>query len=85
MLPGVSIPPQQRSSPTSSILIIRALKTLTAELEAAARSLGLQILTLYASTEADLHFAFEKAAALRTGALVIGTDPFFLSRAGSTR
>jgi putative ABC transport system substrate-binding protein len=50
------------------------------DLQAAARSLGLQLSVLYASTERDLQAAFASLNQLRPGALVIGNDPFFNSR-----
>jgi putative ABC transport system substrate-binding protein len=50
------------------------------DLQAAARTLGLQLHVLQASTERDFNDAFATLVQLRTGALVIGTDGFFLSR-----
>ena len=55
-------------------------KNQVSDLEAAARSLGLQLSILYASTERDLQAAFASLKQLRPGALVIGNDPFFNSR-----
>src|SRR5262245_14076642 len=49
------------------------------ELQAAARTLGLQLHMLHASTERDVETVFANWAQLRAGALVIGTDPLFLS------
>ena len=46
----------------------------------AARSLGLQLHVLHASTERDLDSALQLLSSLRAGALVIGSDPFFISR-----
>jgi putative ABC transport system substrate-binding protein len=46
----------------------------------AARSVGLQIHVLNASTERDLDAAFATMAQLRAGALLVGPDPFFYSR-----
>jgi putative ABC transport system substrate-binding protein len=48
--------------------------------QAAARTLGLQLHVLQASTEADLDRAFAAAEELRPGGLVISTDAFFNSR-----
>jgi putative ABC transport system substrate-binding protein len=50
------------------------------ELHAAARTLGLELHVLNASTERDLDGAFAKLIELRAGGLVIGGDPFFTSR-----
>jgi putative ABC transport system substrate-binding protein len=55
-------------------------ETQSKDARAAARSLGLQIHTLYASTERDFDSAFASMAQLRVGGLVIGTDSFFSSR-----
>jgi putative ABC transport system substrate-binding protein len=61
--------------------IIPALAEPTAkELEAAARGLGLELLVLNASTERDFDAAFAKLVQLGAGGLVIGPDPFFISR-----
>ena len=50
------------------------------ELEAAARTLGLELHVLNASTEGDLDAAFTKLAQLHAGGLVISPDPFFTSQ-----
>jgi putative ABC transport system substrate-binding protein len=50
------------------------------ELQVAARSLGVQLHVLRASTERDFDSAFATLAQLRPGALVIGTDALFLGR-----
>jgi len=50
------------------------------DLQAAARTLGLQMHVLHASTERDFDTAFTDLIRLRAGALVIGTDGFFPSR-----
>ncbi|MFZ0763619.1 MAG: ABC transporter substrate-binding protein, partial [Bradyrhizobium sp.] len=47
---------------------------------AAARTLGLELHVLNASTELDFDAAFEKFRELRAGGLVIEADPFFISR-----
>jgi ABC-type uncharacterized transport system substrate-binding protein len=52
----------------------------TRDLQAAARTLGLRLELLHASTERDLDAAFDTLGQLRAGALVIGTDAFFNSR-----
>ena len=49
-------------------------------MDAAARSLGVQLHLLRASTEHDLDAAFAALARLRAGGLVIGGDAFFNSR-----
>jgi putative ABC transport system substrate-binding protein len=48
--------------------------------QAAARSLGLQLHVLRASTEQDFGTVFATLGQLRVGGLVISNDPFFFSR-----
>jgi putative ABC transport system substrate-binding protein len=55
-------------------------ETNTRDLQAAARSLGLQLNVLHASTERDFNTVFATLAQLRARALAIGTDAFFNSR-----
>jgi ABC-type uncharacterized transport system substrate-binding protein len=55
-------------------------ETLSRGLQAAARTLGLQLHVLHASTERDFDAIFASLPRLRAGALVIGSDPFFNSR-----
>jgi putative tryptophan/tyrosine transport system substrate-binding protein len=62
-------------NPTSPVV-----ETLTSDLQAAARSLGLQLHVLHASSERDFTTVFATLAQLRAGALVIGTDAFFISQ-----
>jgi len=50
------------------------------EVQAAARTLGLELHVLNASTEPDFNEVFAKLIQLRAGGLVIGGDPFFTSR-----
>jgi len=51
------------------------------DLQAAARTLGLQLHILHASTERDFDMVFASLHQLRAGALVIsGTDPFLVTR-----
>ena len=52
----------------------------TKNLQAAARSLGLEMHVLHASAEGDFDAAFATLIQLRAGALAIGTDPLFTSR-----
>jgi putative tryptophan/tyrosine transport system substrate-binding protein len=52
----------------------------SSDLQAAARTLGLQLHVLLASTERDIDTAFETLAGLKADALVVGADSFFLSR-----
>jgi putative ABC transport system substrate-binding protein len=47
----------------------------------AARAVGQQVNILSASTERDIDTAFETATESRAGALLVGSDPFFSSRA----
>ena len=55
-------------------------KPTTKNLHAAARTLGLQLHVLHASTERDFDTVFATLVQLRAGALVIGADTFFSSR-----
>jgi putative ABC transport system substrate-binding protein len=55
-------------------------ETLSRDLQAAARTLGLQLHVLHASTERDFDPVFASLPRLRAGALVIGSDPFFNGR-----
>jgi putative ABC transport system substrate-binding protein len=73
--------------PTASIIaaLINPTNRMTAEpqlrdLQGAARALGLQLHIAQASTERDFDAVFTNLAELRPGALVIGTDGFFISR-----
>ena len=52
----------------------------TNDLQAAARTLGLKLHVLQASSERDFDKVFATLVRLRVGALVIGSDPFFNSR-----
>jgi len=53
---------------------------LTKEVQAAARTLGLSLLVLQASTDRDLDAAFATMARLRAEGLVISPDPFFIQQ-----
>jgi ABC-type uncharacterized transport system substrate-binding protein len=55
-------------------------ETTSRSLQAAARSLGLQLHVLHASAEHDFDAVFASLIQLRAGGLVIGGDPFFNSR-----
>jgi putative ABC transport system substrate-binding protein len=55
-------------------------ETNTKELQAAARTLGLELHILNASTERDFDGVFAKLMQLRAGGLVIAPDPFFNGR-----
>jgi putative ABC transport system substrate-binding protein len=57
-----------------------AAESISREMQAAARTLGLELHILDASTEHDLDMAFAALAQVRAGALVIGADAFFVSR-----
>jgi putative ABC transport system substrate-binding protein len=50
------------------------------ELKAAARTFGLELPVLNASTDHDFDAVFAKLVQLGAGGLVIGPDPFFISR-----
>jgi len=60
------------SSPLSQTMIADAL--------AAGRAIGVQVHTVNASTEDDFDKVFATLAELRAHVLVIGADPFFISR-----
>jgi ABC-type uncharacterized transport system substrate-binding protein len=49
-------------------------------LQAAARTLGIELHVMQASNPGELNAAFEKLAKLRTGGLVVSGDPFFNSQ-----
>jgi putative ABC transport system substrate-binding protein len=53
---------------------------LTRDLQAAARTLGLELKILQASSERDVDAVFTKLAELQVGGLVIGNDSLFISR-----
>lgn len=55
-------------------------KTQIKDAQEAARTLGLQIHVLNASTEGEINSAFAKLAELRAGALIVGTGELFNSR-----
>jgi putative ABC transport system substrate-binding protein len=64
------------TNPTSPTLT----KTTIEEAQTAARSFGLELHILNASTERDFDVVFANLIQLRAGGLVIGTDTFFSSR-----
>jgi len=72
--------------PTASLIALLVNPTspfadaLTRDAQAAARTLGLQIHVVHASTERDFDKAFATMVQLRAGAAVISTDSFFLNR-----
>jgi putative ABC transport system substrate-binding protein len=49
-------------------------------LEAPARSLGLQLAVVHAGSEQDFDKVFASLVELRAGALLVGSDPFFLGQ-----
>jgi putative ABC transport system substrate-binding protein len=63
-------------NPTSPTLTKNAIE----DAQAAARSLGLELHVLNASTERDFDVVFANLIQLRAGGLVIGSDAFFSSR-----
>jgi putative ABC transport system substrate-binding protein len=70
---------------TSFALLVNAANPVLAEptireAQAAARTLGLQLHVLNASTERDIETAFARLTELHTSGLVIGADNFFNSR-----
>jgi putative tryptophan/tyrosine transport system substrate-binding protein len=72
--------------PTASVMALLVnpanptLAETTTKLQAAARTLGLELHVLNASTERDFDVVFAKLIQLRAGGLVISGDPFFTSR-----
>ena len=56
------------------------LATQVSEVHAAAQKLGLRLLVLGAGSESELDTAFKAATEQRLGALLVGADPFFVSR-----
>jgi putative ABC transport system substrate-binding protein len=50
------------------------------EVQAAARSIGQELIVVNASSELDLDAAFDKLVQQRAGALVVGIDGYFFSR-----
>jgi putative ABC transport system substrate-binding protein len=89
---GVELGPKQLEVlrelvPTATIIALLVnptnptnAETLSRDLQAAARTLGVQLHALQASTERDFDTVFATLPRLRAGALVIGSDPFFNSR-----
>jgi putative ABC transport system substrate-binding protein len=70
---------------TSMVLLLNPTSPTLAEpqsrdVHAAARTLGLKLHVLHASTDSDLDTVFATLPLLQAGALVIGTDAFFSSR-----
>jgi len=55
-------------------------ETITTDLQAAARTLGLQLQVVSASSENDFGAAFATLLEQRAGALVVAADPFFNAR-----
>jgi ABC-type uncharacterized transport system substrate-binding protein len=72
--------------PTASVMALLVnstnpnTETNTKELQAAARTLGLELHVLNASTERDFDAVFAKLIQLRAGGLVIGADNLFASQ-----
>jgi putative ABC transport system substrate-binding protein len=71
--------------PTASVIALLVdpaspVAETTKELQAAARTLGLELRVLNASTDRDFDGVFAKLIQLRAGGLVIGGSPFFTSR-----
>jgi len=73
--------------PTASVMALLVnpadltlAETATKEMHAAARTLGLELHVLNASTERDFDAVFAKLIQLRAGGLVIGGGPFLIAR-----
>ena len=56
-------------------------KSVVPAVQAAAGSLGLELQVVHARSDEEIDAVFASLPGLRIGALVIGTDPFFTSRA----
>ena len=57
-----------------------AIQSIIAELKAAARTLGLQLIIVNARTDSDLETAFTTFSQQRVGAVLIGNSPFYNQR-----
>jgi putative ABC transport system substrate-binding protein len=74
-------------APTATIIALLVnptnpnAETQSRDLQAAARTLGLQAHVLHARTESDFDAVFATLGELRAGALVVSTDGLFISRA----
>jgi putative ABC transport system substrate-binding protein len=55
-------------------------ETISSDAQAAARTLGLRLHVLHASTEREFDSVFASLAQLRAGGLVVSTDPFFTTQ-----
>jgi putative ABC transport system substrate-binding protein len=70
--------------PSTAALLVNPVSPDTAvelqSVEEGARSLGVQLATFNATTADEIDAAFGAIAKRRPGALLIGTDPFFLNR-----
>ena len=69
-------------APTAHViaLLVKNGDALAREVQTAARTLGLELHVLNASSEHDLDQAFATLSQLQAGGLVIATDSYFLSR-----
>ena len=72
--------------PTSALMAVLVnptnpnVETQSIDIKEAARAVDQQVIILQASTERGLDTAFVRLAELRTGALLVGADPFFFHR-----
>ena len=72
--------------PTATIMALLVNSTnpnaeiLSRDAQSAARTLGLQLHVMHATTERDFDMVFSNLAELRASGLVIGSDPFFAGR-----
>src|SRR5262249_35587613 len=73
-------------APKTSVIALLAnpanpnTETISRDLIAAARNIGLELSVLHATSEYELDSAFQQLVQLRAGALMIATDPVFLDR-----
>ena len=71
------------NTPMIGVLLNPAMPTFDSQVDdvqGAARAVGQQLHILRASNEDEINVAFATAAQMRTGALLVGADPFMFSR-----
>jgi putative ABC transport system substrate-binding protein len=73
--------------PTAAVIVLlfnpaspEATETETSDLQDAARSLGLQLRRVPASTASEIDTAFKTLVEVRADALIVSTDPFFTNQ-----
>jgi putative tryptophan/tyrosine transport system substrate-binding protein len=68
------------TNPTNPVWRTDAMQAMLRHIEAAARTFGLELIHLHASSERDFDTVFATVAEQRIGGLVINPDPFFGAR-----